>query len=54
MKTLVVGLGSMGFGAAVSCLRAGISTAGFDVNPEALQRFRANGCLLYTSDAADE
>ncbi len=43
MKTLVVGLGSMGFGAAVSCLRAGISTAGFDINPEALQRFQANG-----------
>jgi len=43
MQTLVVGLGSMGFGAAVSCVRAGIDTAGFDVNPEALERFQASG-----------
>jgi putative dehydrogenase len=43
MQTLVVGLGSMGFGAAVTCLRAGIDTAGFDVNPEALKRFQASG-----------
>jgi len=43
MQTLVVGLGSMGFGAAVSCVRAGIDTAGFDVNPEALKRFQASG-----------
>jgi putative dehydrogenase len=43
MQTLVVGLGSMGFGAAVSCVRAGIDTAGFDVNPEALERFKASG-----------
>jgi putative dehydrogenase len=43
MQTLVVGLGSMGFGAAVSCVRAGIDTAGFDVNPEALKRFQVSG-----------
>ncbi|NCX49186.1 MAG: NAD(P)-dependent oxidoreductase [Gammaproteobacteria bacterium] len=43
MQTLVIGLGSMGFGAAVSCVRAGIDTAGFDVNPEALERFQASG-----------
>jgi putative dehydrogenase len=43
MQTLVVGLGSMGFGAAVSCVRAGIDTAGFDVNPEALKRFKVSG-----------
>ena len=43
MQTLVIGLGSMGFGAAVSCVRAGIQTAGFDVNPDALERFKAQG-----------
>lgn len=43
MQTLVVGLGSMGFGAAVSCVRAGIDTTGFDVNPEVLKRFQASG-----------
>jgi len=43
MQTLVIGLGSMGFGAAVSCVRAGIQTTGFDVNPDALDRFQAEG-----------
>jgi len=43
MQTLVIGLGSMGFGAAVSCVRANIQTAGFDVNPDALERFKAEG-----------
>ena len=43
MRTLVIGLGSMGFGAAVSCVRAGIQTKGFDVNPDALERFQAQG-----------
>ena len=43
MQTLVIGLGSMGFGAAVSCVRAGIQTTGFDVNPDALTRFQAQG-----------
>ena len=43
MQTLVIGLGSMGFGAAVSCVRAGFQTTGFDVNPDALDRFQAEG-----------
>ena len=43
MRTLVIGLGSMGFGAAVSCVRAGIQTIGFDVNPYTLERFQAQG-----------
>ena len=45
MHTLVIGLGSMGFGAAVSCVRQGIKTKGFDLNPEALSRFEAEGGL---------
>ncbi len=39
----VVGLGSMGFGAAVSALRKGVPTIGLDTRPEARQRFVAEG-----------
>ena len=43
MQTLVIGLGSMGFGAAVSCVRSGISTTGFDIDPDALNRLESAG-----------
>jgi 3-hydroxyisobutyrate dehydrogenase-like beta-hydroxyacid dehydrogenase len=49
MHTLVIGLGSMGFGAAVSCVRQGIKTTGFDLNSEALKRFEAEGGLAAPS-----
>lgn len=39
----VIGLGSMGYGMAASLLRAGHAVAGFDVAPEPLARFRAEG-----------
>lgn len=39
----VVGLGSMGYGIANSLLRAGHRVHGFDVNPEAVSRFKAEG-----------
>jgi len=39
----VIGLGSMGMGAAKSCLRAGLNTWGVDLNPEALERLRQAG-----------
>lgn len=39
MSALVVGLGSMGFGMAQSCLRAGLTTHGVDMNPDAEARF---------------
>ncbi|KUF11968.1 L-threonate dehydrogenase [Pseudoponticoccus marisrubri] len=39
----VVGLGSMGYGMASSCLKAGHETWGKDINPEAEARFRAEG-----------
>ncbi|MDG4649753.1 NAD(P)-dependent oxidoreductase [Roseibacterium sp. SDUM158017] len=42
-SVLVIGLGSMGFGMAQSCLRAGLATRGVDVNPEAEARFAASG-----------
>ncbi|MEM7060239.1 MAG: L-threonate dehydrogenase [Pseudomonadota bacterium] len=39
----VYGLGSMGYGVAQSCLRAGHSVWGADVRAEAIDRFRAEG-----------
>lgn len=39
----VVGLGSMGYGMAASCLRGGLVTHGFDVVPAQVQRFEAEG-----------
>ena len=39
----VVGLGSMGFGAAVTALRKGVSTVGLDMRAEARDRFKAEG-----------
>ena len=42
-STAVIGLGSMGYGIAQSCLRAGHLTYGFDVVPAQMERFRAEG-----------
>lgn len=42
-KTAVIGLGSMGFGMARSCLRAGHRTHGSDVVRAQVERFRADG-----------
>ncbi|MEH2922270.1 L-threonate dehydrogenase [Samsonia erythrinae] len=39
----VIGLGSMGFGAASSCINAGLTTYGVDINPQALERLRQAG-----------
>ena len=39
----VFGLGSMGFGVATSCVEAGFTTYGFDVNPEPVERLVAKG-----------
>lgn len=43
MKVGVVGLGSMGFGIAVSLLRAGNEVWGEDINPEAVRRLQSQG-----------
>ena len=42
-RTAVIGLGSMGYGIARSCLAAGHETFGFDVSPEQTARFAAAG-----------
>ena len=39
----VFGLGSMGYGMAASLLRAGHRTYGFDINPQAVEQFVAEG-----------
>ena len=43
LKVAVFGLGSMGYGIASSILRAGHTVYGFDVVPEAMTRFAADG-----------
>lgn len=42
-KTAVIGLGSMGYGMALSCLRAGHRTWGVDINASAMRRFEKAG-----------
>lgn len=42
-KTAVIGLGSMGYGMAQSCLRAGHLVWGVDVNAAAMTRFQEEG-----------
>ncbi|MCB1332879.1 MAG: NAD(P)-dependent oxidoreductase [Roseivivax sp.] len=39
----VIGLGSMGYGVAQSCIRAGLTTYGHDVAPGPVDRLRAEG-----------
>ncbi len=39
----VVGLGSMGMGAALSCINEGLTTYGIDINPTALEKLKAAG-----------
>ncbi|HWT64008.1 MAG TPA: L-threonate dehydrogenase [Ochrobactrum sp.] len=47
----VIGLGSMGWGAATSLLRAGFHVKGVDVRHEVLQRFEAAGGEAYPTAA---
>ena len=43
LNAAVIGLGSMGWGAAISLLRAGVPTTGVDIASQVLQRFQAEG-----------
>jgi L-threonate 2-dehydrogenase len=42
-RTAVIGLGSMGYGIAQSCLRAGQLTHGYDIAQAPMERFQAEG-----------
>ena len=47
----VIGLGSMGWGAALSLLRAGFHVKGVDIRDEVLKRFRAEGGEAFSAPA---
>ena len=49
----VVGLGSMGMGAARSCINAGLKTYGIDINTKALQTLKEAGAAGITQDGKD-
>ena len=51
-RVCVVGLGSMGMGAARSCLAAGLATYGADLNPAACQALTEAGAVAAGPDAA--
>jgi putative dehydrogenase len=48
----VIGLGAMGFGVARSLLRVGFRTCAFDVRPEVLEQFEAEGGIACVDPAA--
>jgi len=55
-KAAVIGLGSMGYGMAVSLVRAGFEVAGYDVRPEITVRFAAErgaGTVTRAASAAE-
>jgi putative dehydrogenase len=49
----VIGLGSMGMGAAKSCINAGLDVYGFDLNPNALEELNLAGAKAVSSSALD-
>jgi len=53
LSVCVVGLGSMGMGAAQSCIKAGLTTYGVDLNPQALQTLRDSGAKAAETNATD-
>jgi 3-hydroxyisobutyrate dehydrogenase-like beta-hydroxyacid dehydrogenase len=51
MRVAVIGLGAMGMGAALSCLRAGLDTTGCDFSDKARAEFTAAGGQAFASAA---
>ncbi|WED24023.1 NAD(P)-dependent oxidoreductase [Vibrio sp. JC009] len=49
----VIGLGSMGMGAAKSCIRAGLDVYGVDLNDQALTELSVAGAKAVSSNCAD-
>ncbi|WP_273849010.1 L-threonate dehydrogenase [Serratia liquefaciens] len=47
----IVGLGSMGMGAAKSCINAGLTTYGVDLNPQALATLQQAGAIQAATSA---
>lgn len=47
----VIGLGSMGWGAALSLLKAGFAVKGVDIRPEVLARFESQGGQAFSQPA---
>ncbi|MFS2223585.1 L-threonate dehydrogenase [Pantoea sp. B65] len=47
----VIGLGSMGMGAAQSCIKAGLNTFGVDLNPQALEKLLLSGARAADTSA---
>jgi L-threonate 2-dehydrogenase len=50
-QVAVIGLGAMGMGAALSCLRAGLHTHGIDLDSSARERLAAAGATSVGADA---
>lgn len=53
LSVCVIGLGSMGMGAAQSCINAGLETYGVDLNPVALETLQKNGAISAQVSADD-
>lgn len=49
----VIGLGSMGMGAAKSCVRAGLDVYGFDLNAQALETLKEYGAKAVSKSAVE-
>ncbi|URM15930.1 NAD(P)-dependent oxidoreductase [Vibrio splendidus] len=49
----VIGLGSMGMGAAKSCVRAGLDVYGFDLNAQALEELGSCGAKAVSTNAVE-
>lgn len=49
----VIGLGSMGMGAAKSCVRAGLDVYGIDLNTQALETLKASGAKAVSSNVLE-
>lgn len=49
----IIGLGSMGMGAAKSCIKAGLDVYGIDLNPKALEELSLAGAKAVSENALD-
>ena len=52
-KVCVIGLGTMGMGAAKSCIKGGLKTYGADISQKALDELKAAGAVATATDAGE-